>query len=261
MRTRTARGALAAITAVTVLGGAAQAQAAAPAGNNAGKSDPAATPAAYSNYLRHSDEPGADKALAQFKSLTSAQQTKFVGYLHDPEVLRSFIDVAAAQGSGLSTKALNTKSTTSLRNGDVTIGQESAVTGVAASAKKKLGKGPHTVKYNAYVKYFGVKVIKMSLWVNFKSNGHDITKVTSAGAGKINLSGVISLSHTTPKKARTWWRWCPKGKPCSSGHFAEASVIWEGNIAFKGSMFQIDKKQWMQADIYGKVSNRSLTNV
>jgi hypothetical protein len=225
------------------------------------QNDPAATPAAYTDYLRHSHEEGAADALKKFQHLTPAEQNKFIGYLHDPALLKSFLDKTADQGNGISVHSRNASSTTSLRGGDVTIGQERTVTGLSAAAARPLPAGNHTVKYTTYVKYFGVKVIKLSLWENFHSNGRDITKVNYADAGKKNLSGVINISQGTPKKVLSNWRWCPSAGHCNSGHHADASVIWEGSVVFRGSVFQLDKKQWMRADVYGKLIDYYLHNV
>ncbi|MET7781701.1 hypothetical protein ABZU94_30310 [Streptomyces mirabilis] len=262
MQTRTARGIAATLSTAAILTATASQVSAAEATQTVAKqSDPAATPAAYANYLCHSHEDGAADALREFQHLTRAEQAKLIGYLHDPALLKSFLDKTADQGKGMSAYSRNTSSTTSLRNGDVTIGQESTVSGLSVAAAHPLPKGNHTVTYTTYVKYFGIKVIKLSLWENFHSNGRDITKVNYADAGKKNLSGVINLSKGTPKKVLSEWRWCPRGGHCTSGHNADASVVWEGSVVFGGSVFQVDKEQWMRADVYGKLINYSLKNV
>ncbi|PWI16667.1 hypothetical protein DI272_22750 [Streptomyces sp. Act143] len=148
---------------------------------------------------------------------------------------------------------------TSLYNGDVVIGQERTVSGLPVAARA-LASGDRTVNYTTYVKVLGVKVIKLNLEMIFHSNGRDITKVIKADASKRNLSGVISLSH---EKEKTWlsnWSFCERGKPCDSGHLANASVIWEGNVAYRGSVIQIDKKQYMKANVHGKLTDYYLHN-
>jgi len=262
MKTRTSHGIAAALSTVAILAGTASQVSAAEAQQTVAKqTDPAATPAAYAKYLRHSHEEGAAEALKQFQHLTRAEQNKFIGYLHDPALLKSLFDKSADQGNGASAYARNTSSTTSLRNGDVIIGQERTVSGLSAAASRPLPKGNHTVTNTTYVKYFGVKVIKLSLWVNFHSNGRDITKANFADAGKKNLSGVINISKGTPKKTLSDWSWCPLHHPCTHGHNADASVIWEGGLVFRGSTFQFDKEQWMRANIYGEVTESYLHNV
>ncbi|MFE6475787.1 MULTISPECIES: hypothetical protein [Streptomyces] len=221
--------------------------------------DRAATPAAYINYLSHSDEEGAAETLRGFKSLTLGEQKKFIEHLHDPALLKSYLDAATEQSAAL--PANTTGTTTTLRNGDVTIRQERAVSTFAAAAAKPLPKGNHTVKYNTDLKLFGVKVIKLSLWVNFYSNGKDITKVNYADAGKMNFSGIINISKGVPKTSLSEWGFCKRGKPCNKGHNADASVVWEGSIVIKGSTVQVDKRQWMRANVYGSLINYSLKNV
>ncbi|MFD5817100.1 hypothetical protein [Streptomyces sp. NPDC127038] len=262
MKTRTAHGLAAALSAVALLTATASQVSAAEVTQTATRhSDPAATPATYANYLRHSGEDGAADALKKFQRLTPTEQAKFIGYLHDPALYKSFLDKAAEQGKSLSVRSRNTNSTTSLRKGDVVMGHESTISGTAAAAARPLPSGNHTVTYTTYVKFLGIKVIKLSLWENFHSNGRDITKVNYADAGKTNITGVISISKSTPKKVLSGWRWCPLGGHCSSGHDADASVIWEGGVLIRGSNWQFDKKQWMRADIYGKLVNSSLQNV
>ncbi|MFE0105919.1 hypothetical protein [Streptomyces sp. NPDC059009] len=275
MKARTKHGMVAALSAVAVLGGTATEVFAADAATvtkqtvtqqaTAQQSDPAATPAAYVTYLRHSHEEGAADTLKKFKNLTRVQQHKYLGYLHDPALFKAFLDKGtAAQGKGISVHSQNASSTTSLRGGDVTMGQERTFSGLDAAAKKRkkpLPRGAHSVKYNAYVKYFGIKAIRLTLKVNFHSNGRDIDKMYKAEATKRNLSGVISLDHKKTKQWRSKWMWCPVGKPCSNGHNANASVIWEGSVVMKGSTFQLDKKQKAQGNIYGRLSNYSLKNV
>ncbi|MER7642984.1 hypothetical protein [Streptomyces sp. NPDC126522] len=260
MASHTIQGIAAALGTAAILAGTAS-QVSAAEGTYASnqQNDVAATPALYANYLRHSHEEGAADALKGFQRLTPAQQSKFVDYLHDPALVTSFLDKTASQESERAASVRNAASTTSLRNGDVVVGQERTVSGVAAA--HPLPAGNHTVTYTTYIKYFGVKVIKLNLSVTFHSNGHDITKVTDAEASKKNLSGVISISHALPKKSLSEWRWCQRGHACSHGHNADASVIWEGTVAYKGSTFQVDKKQWMRADVYGKLTDYYLHNV
>ncbi|MFD5516821.1 hypothetical protein [Streptomyces sp. NPDC127066] len=262
MKTRIMHGTAAILSAVGLLAATASQVSAVEATHTVSKqSDPAATPATYANYLSHSREDGAADALAKFQHLTQPEQAKFIGYLHDPTLLKSFLDKAAEQGHGLSVHSRNTSSTTSLRNGSVIIGQESTISGISAAAARPLPSGNHTVTYTTYVKYLGIKVMKLSLWENFHSNGRDITKVNFADAGKKNLTGVISISKGTPKKVLSNWGWCPRGGHCSSGHNADASVVWEGSLLVQGTNFQFDKEQWMRANVYGKLINYSLRNV
>ncbi|SBT95155.1 hypothetical protein GA0115233_11202 [Streptomyces sp. DI166] len=262
MTRRAAQGMVAALGACAVLaGGISQATAVETPAASVVSNDPAATPAAYADYLQRSKEEGADDALRDFKRLTPSEQQQFIDYLHDPELLKTFLEKAGEQGGEPLTSSKEESHTTFLHNGDVSIEQE-RMTSFAAKAKKKpLPKGNHKVTYTTHLKLLGVKIIKLSLWVNFHSNGKDITKVNYGDAGKKNLSGVISLSKGMVKTSRSSWGWCQKGKPCSKGHNADASVVWEGNIVFKGSTFQIDKEQWMRANVYGSLVSYHLRNV
>lgn len=261
MKTRTTH-AIAAVfsTAAILVSTASQASATDATQVKAELNDPAATPATYISYLRNSHEEGAAEALQGFQRLTSTEQQKFIDYLHDPEVLTSFLDKTKGQGSGISVYSRSASSTSSLHHGDVIIKQERTVSGISAAARKPLPRGNHEAKYTTHLKLLGVKVIKLSLWVNFHSNGKDITKANYADAGKKNLSGAISISKGTPKKSLSKWGWC-QGGHCSRGHNVDASVVWEGSIVYKGSTFQMDKKQWMRANVYGRVINYSLKNV
>ncbi|MFF5495871.1 hypothetical protein [Streptomyces aquilus] len=223
------------------------------------KNDPAATPSAYTAYLRHSHEEGATDALRAFQDLSQAEQAKFLDYLHDPAVLKSAFDKSADQSTGTSLPTRNSTNTTLLYDGDVVIDQERTISGPSVAAHV-LSSGDHSVNYTTYVKVLGVKVIKLNLELNFHSNGRDITKVNRAEASKRNLSGVISLSHEKEKKWLSNWSFCERGKPCDSGHLANASVIWEGNVAYRGSVIQIDKKQYMRANVHGKLTDYYLHN-
>ncbi|MGC0330843.1 hypothetical protein RKD23_003833 [Streptomyces sp. SAI-170] len=258
MKTRTSHGMAAALCAVAILAGTAS-QASA---TEAQQTDPAATPTAYANYLRHSHEEGATDALNQFQHLTRAEQNKFIDYLHDPALLKSLLDKSTEQGSGVSVYSRNSSSTTTLYNGDVTIGQERTVSGLSTRASRPLPRGNHTVKHSTYIKLFGIKIIKLNLAVNFHSNGRDITKANWADASKRNLSGGINISHGIPKKWLAEWGFCRLHPTrCYRGHNAAASVIWEGEVAYEGSVVQIDKKQYMLSNIYGRVIDYYLHNV
>ncbi|MFI9774333.1 hypothetical protein ACIHCV_06380 [Streptomyces sp. NPDC051956] len=248
-------------TLAILAGTAAQASASGPSQTEARQGDPAASPAAYANYLRQSHEEGATDTLTAFQHLTRSEQNKFVGYLHDPALLKTFLDRTTDQGSGISAYSRNSSDSTSLHNGDVTIGQQRSISGLSTTASRPLPRGNHTVSYTTYMKIHGVKIIKLKLWVNFHSNGRDITKANYADAGKKNLSGVISISKGTPKKGLGQWGFCRRGHACTHGHNAVASVVWEGSVGYRGSVWQIDKKQSMTANIYGRLADYSLKNV
>jgi len=263
MTSRSIQGIAAALGAVAALAGTApQVSALETQQAAAAKIDPAATPAAYADYLRHSQEDGAAGTLAAFQRLTPSQQNKFVDYLHDPAVLETLLDKTTSQGPVNWDSTRKMKSTTSLHNGDVSIGQERTVSSGSTNRRGPLPRGNHTATYTTYVKVLGVKVIKLNLAVNFHSNGRDITKTNSAEATKRNLSGVISLSHEKPKTGLSKWEFCRiNPHRCTRGHHATASVVWNGEVGFQGSVFQVDKKQWMKANVSGKVIDYYLHNI
>lgn len=258
MKSRTAQGMAAALATLAILAGTASQVSAAEAKQNLiEKSDPAAAPATYANYLRHSHEEGAADALKGFQQLTRVQQNKFVNYLHDPALFKGFLSQTEHQGGTITAFSGNTSRSTSLRQGDVTFESRRTISGAAAS--RPLPSGNHQAKYTKDLKILGVTVVHLSLWVNFHSNGHDITKANYADAAKTNVTGVVHLSKSTPKKALSDWSWCPIGGSCSHGHNASASVVWEGEIKYHGVGVQIDRVQSMTANIYGKVTG-SLTS-
>ncbi|MGW0135445.1 hypothetical protein [Streptomyces sp. NPDC003299] len=217
--------------------------------------DPASTPSSYVNYLRHSHEPGAAQTLVQFQALTPGQQQEFVGYLHDPKVLKSFMDQVAKPDGGLTANSQSENTTTSLKGGDVTFQAQRAVVGARAS--KPLPKGAHWASYTYTFRIHGIAVVAFKLAVNFHSNGKDIDKVNYAEATKKNFTGVINVSHDRPKTWLGTFGFCTPGHPCSRGHLAGASVIWEGTIASYPFTMQIDKKQYMTANVYGTVTDAS----
>ena len=116
--------------------------------------DAAKDPAAYVEYLRHSHEAGAASTLKAFESLAPSEQNKFIGYLHDTTLFKSFMDRTAKQPSGLTAFSRNTQSSVSLKNGDVTFVSQRTISGVAAA--KPLGRGNHAVAYNVKLKIHGI---------------------------------------------------------------------------------------------------------
>jgi len=218
---------------------------------------PASSPTAYVDYLRHSHEEGAAETLKAFQDLEPSKQRRFVAYLRDPALITGFLGQTEGQNAGVTAFSGNASRSTSLRDGDVTFESERTISGLAAS--RPLPRGNHTAKVTNNLKLFGINVIQFKLWVNFHSNGRDITRANEADGSKRNLSGVINITKGIPKKGLSDWQWCPIGGNCSRGHNAYASIVWEGDIAYEGSVVQIDKVQSMTANIYGKTTS-SLKN-
>ncbi|GAA2653143.1 hypothetical protein [Streptomyces vastus] len=240
-------------TAVILAGSATQVSAAEPAQN-----DPATSPAAYVDYLRHSHEKGAAETLNAFQELKPSEQSRFIAYLRDPALFTAFLEQTADRNAGVTAFSENARRSTSLRDGDVTFESERTVSGLAAS--RPLRRGNHTATHTNKLKLFGINVVQFKLWVNFYSNGRDITRVNDADGSKRNLSGVIRISKGIPKKSLSDWQWCPVGGSCSRGHNANASIVWEGEIGVAGvGEVQIDKRQTMKTTVHGKTTG-SLKN-
>ncbi|MFE2352892.1 hypothetical protein [Streptomyces parvulus] len=220
---------------------------------------PAASPAAYADFLAHSGEDGATETLKEFQSLTAREQDRFIDYLQDPSLFADFLDQSSDE-AGPDATASGTR-TTSLRNGDVSLeARRSANTFAATAAKRPLPKGNHTVTRSNKIKLLGVTVMEFRIWETFYSNGHTITKVVEADGGKKNFSGVVKVSKGIAKKQLGKQSFCKKGGSCSSGNTAVASIVWEGEVVVSGGTFQIDKKQTLVSNVYGTATS-SLVNV
>ncbi|MFF9122489.1 hypothetical protein ACF09J_04160 [Streptomyces sp. NPDC014889] len=223
------------------------------------KTDTTSTPAAYADYLRHSNEDGAAQASKAFDALSPNEQKQFVTHLHDPALFASFLNQPVKQEEGITASTYNSSHTTTVKGGDVTFVSRRDIT-AATSTAKPLPKGNHWASYTQDLKIKGITVLKLKLSVNFHSNGKDVTKVNYAEASKKNLSGLIKVAHDSPKTWLGQWKLCKKGKPCSHGHLAGASVVWEGTVSGPSYEFQVDKKQTMEANVYGSVTYKTFKN-
>ncbi|MFF3938658.1 hypothetical protein [Streptomyces phaeofaciens] len=247
MKTHTARALAAAFGAVAMLAASAsQASAAEPV-----VAYPLASPAAYADYLAHSDEEGALEGLKQFRILTPDEQNRFLGYLQDPSLYKDFLTADPEVQNSITALAENTSQSVSFRNGDVTYESESTVSGVAAAARGPLPRGEHKVKRSNKLKILGIPVVELKIWVKFQSNGRDITKVIDADGGKTNISGTVSISKEKPKTSMGSQQFCERGGSCVGGHTAIGSIVWNGTAIFSGGAFQIDKVQKLTANVYG----------
>ncbi|MFE9177972.1 hypothetical protein ACFYN5_17210 [Streptomyces sp. NPDC007126] len=221
-------------------------------------SGPASSPAAYVDYLEHSDEDGASETLKEFHSLTTSEQERFIGYLQDPALFTEFL--TQSTGEAAASTDTNDTQVTALRGGDVTLEAEQTGSALAVAAKRPLPKGNHTVTRSNKIKLMGVTVMEFKIWETFYSNGHTITKVVDADGGKKNYSGVVKMSKGIAKKQLGKQSFCKKGGPCSSGNTAIASIVWEGEVVISGGTFQVDKKQTLVSNVYGTTTS-TLVNV
>lgn len=214
---------------------------------------------AYLAWKTASQEPGAADALSKFKALSPPDKEKYLDYLNNPKALEALLQEAAEGEPGtdtptVSTAAANTTaagvtSSTPLFGGDIVIetAQESTFTPdpdgptparEAQAAGGKLRKGTWESKFTASQKILGVTVTKLSVWVNYYTNGNKITKVNFADGGKRNYNAAVALTKSIPK---AWM----------DGSYANGSIIWEGSIVFKDFGISIDKRQKVWANAYG----------
>lgn len=248
MNRHTVTRAIAALGTAAILAGTAQTAANADTGTS--RSAETATPAAYINYLTASKDAGAAQTLSDFKGLSAPDQEKYLDYLNDPKVLEAFLQEAAESEPGAEPKTATAARTmaaedsTSLFDGDVVVeaAQESTFTpdttaGVQA-ARGNLPKGTWESKYTHSQKILGVTVTKLSVWVNYYTNGSRITKVNFADGGKRNFNAAVAISMGVPKA----WK---------DGSYANGSVVWEGSIVYKGFGVSIDKRQKVWANQTG----------
>ncbi|MFD7877397.1 hypothetical protein ACFV5G_25390 [Streptomyces sp. NPDC059766] len=206
--------------------------------------------ATYEASLTDSKESGAADTLKQFQSLSHDDQIKFLNYAEDPDNLKALLGQAAdvpAAGTPM-------HSITSLGGGDVQISADSDATftpdtstGDDAVAAGKLHRGWWDTTYTVKQKILGVTVTKLSLWVNYYTNGSSITKVDHADCGKRNFNAAVAIGHGTPKA------WLGSGN-------ANGEVVWEGSIVYKGFGVEIDKRHHVTADAWG-FKNGYLKNV
>ncbi|MEU8591755.1 hypothetical protein AB0C59_32930 [Streptomyces sp. NPDC048664] len=197
--------------------------------------------AAYEANLADSKEPGAGDTLKQFQALSHDQEVKFLDYSEDQDNLKALLDEAA----DVPTPGTPMHSITSLGGGDVDITADSDATftpdtasGLDAAAAGRLHRGWWNTTYTVSQKIFGVTVTKLSLWVEYYTNGSSITKVDHADCGKRNFNAAVSIGHGVPKA------WLASGN-------ANGEVVWEGSIIYKGFGIEIDKRQHVTADAWG----------
>ncbi|WP_327284804.1 MULTISPECIES: hypothetical protein [unclassified Streptomyces] len=196
--------------------------------------------ASYENSLKNSTEPEAAATLKEFDALAHDKKIKFLDYTEDPENLKALLQEAAdVPEAGKSVHSL-----VNLKDGDVQIQADSDATfkpdadvdGVAAGGK--LSRGWWETTYSVKQKILGVTVTKLSLWVNYYTNGSSITKVDHADCAKRNYNAAVSIGHSVPKAQ------------LASGT-AIGEVIWEGSIIYRGFGIEIDKRHQVKANAYG----------
>ncbi|OIJ69597.1 hypothetical protein [Streptomyces mangrovisoli] len=197
--------------------------------------------AAYEATLADSKESGAADTLKQFDGLAHDDQVKFLDYTEDPDNLKALLHEAADVPAAGTT----THSITSLSGGDVQITADSNADftpdtsgGGDSSAAARLHRGWWDTTYTVSQKILGVTVTRLSLWVNYYTNGSSITKVDHADCGKRNFNAAVAIGHGTPK---AWL----------AGGTANGEVVWEGSIVYKGFGVEIDKRHHVAADARG----------
>ncbi|MFJ1705925.1 hypothetical protein [Kitasatospora sp. NPDC088346] len=199
--------------------------------------------AAYQDGLRNSAEPGAADTLREFDALSHDKQVRFLDYAEDPENLKALLQEAAeAPEPGTTVHQL-----VNLKGGEVQIEADSAAVFTAdpdagdadgVAARGKLSKGWWETTYTVKQKILGITITKLSVWVDYYTNGSKITKVDHADCGKRNFNGAVSISHSVPKASLY-------------GGEANGEVIWEGSIIYRGFGVEIDKRHHVTANAYG----------
>ncbi|WP_329411711.1 hypothetical protein OG802_17865 [Streptomyces sp. NBC_00704] len=249
LRTLRALGATAATVAV-LAGTATQVAAAEPVTANA-----FASPTAYADYLEHSKEEGSRATLAAFQALSPDKQSQFLHYLQDPSLYKDFLTASTDEPSNVTALTTNINRTVPLRNGDITFESESVVSAPSAAAGGALPVGNHEVKRRNTIRVLGIPALSLSIWVQFHSNGSDITEVIDAD-GASQRVGLVIVSKEKAKKSRGTQQFCRRGASCVGGHTAIASIIW--NVS--STTFAFDKKQTLTVSRNG-TGTASLKNV
>ncbi|GHB43306.1 hypothetical protein GCM10010347_10640 [Streptomyces cirratus] len=199
--------------------------------------------AAYQNSLKSSTEEGAADALRDFDALTHDKQVKFLNYAEDPENLKALLEEVADVPETANPAPVH--QLVNLKGGDVQIASDSEAAFTAdagdasgISAAGKLHAGWWDTTYTVRQKIFGITITKLSVWVNYHTNGSKIDRVDHADCGKRNFNGAVSIGHGVPKAQ------------LASGN-AIGQVVWEGSIIYKGFGVEIDKRQQVVANAYG----------
>ncbi|MBW8738086.1 MAG: hypothetical protein JF621_13495 [Streptomyces turgidiscabies] len=210
------------------------------------------TPAVYIRYLsspKFANDEAAARTLSEFKGLSAAGKEKYLDYLNDPKVLEALILATSEAEPGSDPAAAPTaratavEESTSSFNGDVVVVAEQEATftpdaAAGAQARGKLSRGTWETKYSHSQKILGVTVTRLSVWVNYYTNGSKITRVNFAECGKRNFNAAVAISSSVPK------HWL-------DGSYANGSVVWEGSIIYKGFGVSIDKRQQVWANESG----------
>jgi hypothetical protein len=210
------------------------------------------TPAVYIRYLsspKFANDESAARTLSEFKGLSAAGKEKYLDYLNEREVLEAFLLATSEAEPGSDPAAAPTARTTTVEkstssfNGDVVVVAEQEATftpdaTAGAQARGKLSRGTWETKYSHSQKILGVTVTRLSVWVNYYTNGSKITRVNFAECGKRNFNAAVAISNSVPRH----WK---------DGSYANGSVVWEGSIIYKGFGVSIDKRQKVWANEYG----------
>ncbi|WP_199548347.1 hypothetical protein [Streptomyces sp. N35] len=193
------------------------------------------TAAEYKTWLRTQAESGDTQAAytsSAFSALSATNQSKFLKYLVDGEVLRAFAAAAAGE----------TPETVVLADGDVVIetDQGAAPTAAASGGISTMGTaGDWSCWYNVKQKILGVTITRLNFKEWYHSTRTKVDKVYNASASHTNYNIGVSISHE------------PEEQWISAAGNALAYVTWHGSIIYKGFGVNIDKRHHLRCDETG----------
>ncbi|MEU9732492.1 hypothetical protein [Streptomyces sp. NPDC048002] len=198
-----------------------------------GTAGTAVTPAQYIAYLEGQNSPEALEVLAEFKALAPDEQSKFVGYLNDPEVFKAFLEYSGeSQGQNATASTTGEKRVTKY-NQDVIFVNEGNVTRERSGATRDVTwteKATYTFKQ----KLLGVTVTKMTVWVRYSASRGAVEKALNSGSALKNFNIGVDIDGDN---ARPW----------VSGGRAHAETVWKGELTYSGYTARIDKIQHLSA--------------
>ncbi|WP_159769189.1 hypothetical protein [Streptomyces sp. HM190] len=257
---------MAALGSAVIIAGLTQTANAASADTKPTRTPETATPVDYIAYLAHQSAngaAGAGEALQAFRGLSSAAKETYLDHLNNPAALEALLQavgeaepdpdpetasapVSATAAVGETKTVATTTASKTLADGDIVIEttQEATFTPDPddipgpTQPSGKLRRGTWESTYRVTQRIFGVPVTRLSVWVNYYTNGNKITRVNHADGGKRNFNAAVAITKSLPKA----WK---------SGSYANGSVGWEGSIVFKDFGITIDKRQKVYANEYG----------
>lgn len=185
----------------------------------------------YVTWLQAQGNTQAVATVSAFRSLSVANQEKFLNYLVDADVLEALAAAAAGESP----------ETVVLADGDVVIeteqgaGPEASSGGVSAQGTA----GDWSCWYNVKQKILGVTITRLNFKQWYRSSTTKVTKVYNAAASHTNYNIGVSISHE------------PEEQWISAADNALAYVTWHGSIIYKGFGVNIDKRHHLRCDETG----------